>query len=320
MPSKVTDFNGGVALTEIQDGDIFYVIRSGTDQFGDMELIKNYLSGKAISFADSVPFNNMLSIMNINSVDSNLTFTINATNQLIGAVTMVRLIANGINNIDISAFKEVSGSSGYNNQLDIQNNLVFFYDGDDYWVNIYQEAGSVPTPPPTLSWENLLNAINSTTFIALSGSLPAGGRSVVDIDATIPFDVRTIVPSDLNNINGVVLYLSTTETESGEYSWTAPTITYPCGFFILFDGNHTIYGTTQLFTSTTTSTSVVAGDIIRLINSGDDALLQISVDSGENWTTLRTFTNALNGVTTLYIKVLFATSDTAKQISVQLVN
>jgi hypothetical protein len=42
MPSKVTDFNGGVALTEIQDGDYIYVIRGGTDQFADVQKIKDY--------------------------------------------------------------------------------------------------------------------------------------------------------------------------------------------------------------------------------------------------------------------------------------
>jgi hypothetical protein len=54
MPSKVTDFNGGVALTDIQDGDIFYVIRSGTDQFAEAETIRQYASG-LIPFDVTIP-------------------------------------------------------------------------------------------------------------------------------------------------------------------------------------------------------------------------------------------------------------------------
>jgi hypothetical protein len=45
MPQKVTEFNGGVALTSIQDGDIAYLIRSGTDQFAEMETVREYMGG-----------------------------------------------------------------------------------------------------------------------------------------------------------------------------------------------------------------------------------------------------------------------------------
>jgi hypothetical protein len=53
MPTKVTDFNGGVALTSLQDSDILYFIRSGTDQFGDMELIQKYIG--LIPFDVTIP-------------------------------------------------------------------------------------------------------------------------------------------------------------------------------------------------------------------------------------------------------------------------
>lgn len=43
MPTKVTDFNGGVALTSLQDSDILYFIRGGTDQFGAVSLLRQYL-------------------------------------------------------------------------------------------------------------------------------------------------------------------------------------------------------------------------------------------------------------------------------------
>jgi len=45
MPIKVTDMNGGVALTSIQDGDIAYLIRSGADQFAEMETVREYMGG-----------------------------------------------------------------------------------------------------------------------------------------------------------------------------------------------------------------------------------------------------------------------------------
>jgi hypothetical protein len=54
MPLKVDEFNGGVPLTEIQDGDIFYVIRSGTDQFAEAETVREYSSG-LLKFDITIP-------------------------------------------------------------------------------------------------------------------------------------------------------------------------------------------------------------------------------------------------------------------------
>jgi hypothetical protein len=67
MPLKVEEFNGGVALTSIQDGDIAYLIRSGTDQFAQMETVREYMGGlmkldvtvsaAQIATANSTPIN-----------------------------------------------------------------------------------------------------------------------------------------------------------------------------------------------------------------------------------------------------------------------
>jgi len=285
-------------------------------EFAILDYIDSISGTTEIAFTESIPFNVHYTSMQLHEVASDLVLTPNITNARPSAVTLVRLETNGINTIDISAFKIISSSDSIDNQLGVINYLMFFYDGVDYWVNIYQEAGSIPTPPDTFSWENLVNAVEAGDFIAISGSTPAGGRASTYIDGTAPFDVRVVIPADVSDVSAVVLYLTDVLTEAGEYTWS-PGVSYFGGFFV--GGGNEIGTTNATFVTVTSGIIAATGYIIRMINSSDDLLVQVSTNDGEDWTLIRTFSGVLSGATTIYAKVLFATSN-FQQMKVEYIN
>lgn len=99
-----------------------------------------------IAFAVSVP----LSIpgqayMPQTPVTAPLTFT-PAAAAVRGALVYLRLIADGVNMPNFSAFKEWGGSLGYDNRTGIVNEVQFFHDGVDSFVSFSQAIGAAPAP------------------------------------------------------------------------------------------------------------------------------------------------------------------------------
>lgn len=96
----------------------------------------------AVSFASAIPFDNLITQMQ-QTVTGSITFTINTTGAKAGFGTILRLTANGTNTPDFSAFKKSNASQDWVNTSGTVNVVVFFFDGVDYWYNLYQEAGVV---------------------------------------------------------------------------------------------------------------------------------------------------------------------------------
>jgi len=120
--------------------------------------------GESVLFSPIISFHKYL-VTSTKLVDSDIIFTKNTTDSFIGSSTLVRLTADGIHNIDLSAFKKITGFQ-YDNIPGTVNCLYFLYDGIDYWVNSWQEDNtSADTTPPSQPVLSLLNTTENSTFL-----------------------------------------------------------------------------------------------------------------------------------------------------------
>ena len=101
-------------------------------------------NNQIVTFNQQVPFTKMYSYAASHSITANLTFTPLSTGAIPGSVTLFKVIADGTHTIAFTGITEVNISSGYDNRNGIENYLAFFYDGYDYFVNIYQKQNAQP--------------------------------------------------------------------------------------------------------------------------------------------------------------------------------
>lgn len=102
----------------------------------------------AQAFSAAVPFNNAVTAFEPLAVSGGVNFTVAAGAAYPGARAIYRLIANGTNLPTFAGFKEASDSPGYDNRNTIVNIIEFTFDGTDYWYQVKQEKGALPTMVP----------------------------------------------------------------------------------------------------------------------------------------------------------------------------
>lgn len=164
--------------------------RSGDSQVVDFSrqtvLGLNSAIGVAEGFVTAIPFDNPVTVMTQQTISANITLTIDTTNQQIGYGAIAKFLADGSHTINISAFKETTGSSGYDNRSGIINIFQFLYDGVDHWVNIFQELNQTPLDltPPSLSSATVEAANPNKIILTYSESLDTGS-----VPATTDFAV-----------------------------------------------------------------------------------------------------------------------------------
>lgn len=114
-----------------------------------------------------------------------LTFT-PAAGAVRGALVYVRLVADGANVPNFSAFKEWGGSMGYDNRSGYVNEVQFYHDGYDYWFTVTQAANAVPLDvlAPTISTAAV--AANTPTTLTLTAS---EALDTTNVPATSAFTV-----------------------------------------------------------------------------------------------------------------------------------
>jgi len=63
----------------------------------------------------------------------------NVITPFIGGTAMIKIIGDGASSVTIDpSIHEISTSAGFDNTLGMENFLVFFYNGSEYFVNIFQ--------------------------------------------------------------------------------------------------------------------------------------------------------------------------------------
>jgi hypothetical protein len=95
-----------------------------------------------VSIADtnSIPFDNMITVVGDHLMSGSLIITPNTVGAVAGCGAMQRIISDGTNVPNISAFKILASSSAYDNGVGVVNLLVFFYDGVSYNAAITQNG------------------------------------------------------------------------------------------------------------------------------------------------------------------------------------
>lgn len=134
------------------------------------------------TFATAIPFA-ATTYMPQQIIRGALTFTAVSTGAVAGSTCYLRLIADGTNAPNFSAFKEWGSSLGWSNGAGILNEVTFFFDGVDYWYSVSQQVGVVALVTPTLSTAQILSA--SPTQIVLTYSAALDAASVPSASAFV---------------------------------------------------------------------------------------------------------------------------------------
>ncbi len=165
-------------------------------------------------------------------------------------------------------------------------------------------SGQTGIAPGVATWTSGVNAAQSGEYLAMSsGNTPAGGRAVGTIDATQPF-VVTIDFSNQAETEAVVVYLD--DTSADDFAWvqgkTFAAGLYHYGGGLFFPHNY----------AATPAGSAPYPFLAELRKNGSDVDLYVSTDAGGSWTYRATLSGVLAGVSTLYVKALFAIAGSKK--------
>jgi hypothetical protein len=130
-----------------------------------------------IAFSTSVPLTSGgVAYMPIQAVSGPLAFT-PGNSPVKNSSAYVVLVANGANTPTFTGFKEWGGSLGWDNRVNIANQVQFFYDGYANWYSISQAVGAVAEPIPatavTLSGPSsgVVSTASSAFTLAANGAL-----------------------------------------------------------------------------------------------------------------------------------------------------
>lgn len=161
------------------------------------EQLNSFLSAVDISYSTAIPLTRPgNSYMASQTVGGALTFTA-AAGAVRGALVYLRLIADGTNIPNYSAFKEWGGSLGYDNRNGIENQMQFFFDGFNYFVSISQALGAVAIVTPTaITLSGPTDGIISTASSNYSVNTD-GVRSASVVVAPTPVANVTFTPSSV---------------------------------------------------------------------------------------------------------------------------
>lgn len=123
---------------------------SSTTRTWSVDKIKDKISATG-TYSEIIVFNRSFLSNTVNHViDSAIDFDADFTNAVPGAVVLLRLVADGVNEPTFAGIEKIDGFS-FNNTDGVVNYLAFFYDGISAYVNCFQKLGDgVPDGPDRL--------------------------------------------------------------------------------------------------------------------------------------------------------------------------
>jgi hypothetical protein len=153
---------------------------------GVLELAANQMSSD-VAYGTAIPFNRLVSNLGTHSLVANQTYTVNTTNAVPGFGAILRIVANGVNTIDITAFKKKDAAEAFDITNGVTNVLMFMFDGVDYLVSISQPENASGAPDivaPVLQSATIETANPDRVILTYNENLNAG--SVPAIGAYVP--------------------------------------------------------------------------------------------------------------------------------------
>jgi len=124
----------------------------------------------AVDFSQAVPLGNAMTVMRQKTVAGALTFSASAGANLFSNCH-VRMVADGTNTPDFSAFSEYGNSAGWDNTSGIINHVDFWFDGVTYWYSVQQAANAVAAVMPTVVSATITSASPSELTVVFAASL-----------------------------------------------------------------------------------------------------------------------------------------------------
>jgi hypothetical protein len=156
---------------------------------------------KNVSATTVIPFDNPVTYIPAKTVTGPLTFTKTTTGAQAGYTAILRVIANGSNTPDLSAFKSI-GTGTWDNTNGVVNQLWFVFDGVDYCVAITHPVaitgggGGTDTTPPTMVSATLIDSTHvRVVFSESMGSVTGSGWSFYDSTTLTTYGLDTVTGS-----------------------------------------------------------------------------------------------------------------------------
>jgi hypothetical protein len=249
------------------------------------------------AFNSAIPFSSLNGKMASHTVAAPLAFTIYNNNLTPMAATLVRLIADGVNVPDFSEFKISTNSSTYVNINGTVNCILFFYDGVDYWVNMWQEK-SLNFVDVVFDDLDLDVSFDTATKVLTSNT--GGNGAYVSTSYTMTNDFELVYELlstgcilAISNVNdGIFTWPTSQNIIAGMYQYIGPG--FPNGIYLA----ETVSGNGANVTA-----PIVAGSFVKMKKVGNDLIFSSSND-GIVYTTFYTLPNKLIGVTNFYVKAI----------------
>jgi hypothetical protein len=149
---------------------------------------------KIVTATTVIPFDNPVTAIPQKTITGATTFTKTTTGAQAGYCAIIRVVADGSNVPDLSAFKSI-GTGTWDNTSGVVNQLWFVFDGTEYCVAITHPGtivgggGGGDTTPPSTTSVTVENAEPNKVLIAYgetldSGSVPATSAYTVKVNGT----------------------------------------------------------------------------------------------------------------------------------------
>jgi hypothetical protein len=228
-----------------------------------------------------IPFDNPVTAIPQKTITGATTFTKSTTGAQAGYCAMIRVVANGSNVPDLSAFKSI-GTGTYDNTNGVVNQLWFVYDGTEYCVAITHPGtivgggGGGDTTPPSTTSVTVENAEPNKVLIAYgetldSGSVPATSAYTVKVNGTtrtisgvtisgssvhVTFGGAAVISTDSITLDYVVPGTSPVQDVAGNDAAALTGVVVGNNVSASFDTESTAYFSAESITSSTEKNAV----------------------------------------------------------------
>jgi hypothetical protein len=232
-----------------------------------------------------IPFDNPVTYIPPKTVTGAVTFTKNTASAQAGYTAIIRVIANGTNVPDLSAFKSI-GTGTYDNTNGVVNQLWFVYDGTDYCVAI--------THPIAISGGGLTQLSTPAAFTATpSGS--SVNLSWSDVSNETGYKVYWNAINDF----GSAALATTTAANAGTYTKTGLS-NGPWYFWVVAVGDGVTYSDSNpasasaTVSSGATALNAPAGVTLGTATSSTQPLTWTDTNSSPNENGYKVYYNTVN--------------------------
>lgn len=212
----------------------------------------------------------------------------------------------GSRTLDLPSGSQTSAGYDVDAGAGIVTLTAFYYDGTTFfWSSEVYSAGE-----EYIVWNQLSNTAYSAdgNIVGTSTSVPAGGTASKKMALADGNWVQWTLDATSANNDGSSLVLC--PDNDADYDWGDNTNNIIVAVNQFTGSYYVMTGNTNTVTSTITGAA--ASDIIRIEKSGNDAIIQKSINNGLSFSTIYTATGVFSGVTDCYVRAMFAVNSTTK--------